>query len=339
MKKMLALALSAAAVFALAGCGEQPSGSITQKVAESPSKQDFQPLTEIKDGQKNIYVVGKAMNDSYWKALFRGVKKSAEEDNVNVYLGGVLNDGNWEVQRDLVKELDGKKVDAVILGAADSVNMSEVARQLREKHIPVILVDTPLSTEDYDAGFMTDNLAAGAEAANQMVALLKDSGVKEDEKATVVMAVSNMQSSALSERLDSAVAHWHNVAPKDWTISPQYLVNYGDKSRAEELASAAIDNVQDLKGFIAVSNGSTRGTLDAVTKAGRKDIAVVGFDRSKQMSDALKDGSYHVAAIAQHEYKMGYEAVKAAEKAMDGTEITEKDVDTGYVVLDKEHLK
>ena len=102
MKKMWALLISACILAGgVAGCGSQvePQGTVTQKVAEAPAKQDFKAVTTVKSGQKNVYAVVKAMNGNYWKKVIAGMKKAGEENGVNVYVGGVNKDGNWELQR------------------------------------------------------------------------------------------------------------------------------------------------------------------------------------------------------------------------------------------------
>lgn len=49
------------------------------------------------------------MKGNYWEEVIRGIKDGAAKADVNVYVGGVMKDGDWELQRDMVKELPGKK--------------------------------------------------------------------------------------------------------------------------------------------------------------------------------------------------------------------------------------
>ena len=66
-------------------------------------------MTEVKEGRKNVYAVLKVMKGKYWEEVIRGIKDGAAKADVNVYVGGVMKDGDWELQRDMVKELPGKK--------------------------------------------------------------------------------------------------------------------------------------------------------------------------------------------------------------------------------------
>lgn len=335
-KKMAALLLCACAMLGVAGCGDQakPQGAVTQKVAEAPVKKDFQAVTDIKEGRKNVYAVVKAMDNGYWKEVIRGLKEGGEAANANVYVGGVVKDGNWEAQQELLKSLEGKSVDAVVLGAADSMRMAESAKALRDKNVPVVLVDTMLNTEDYDAAYMTNNLSAGAAVSQKMVELLKANGVSENDQIIVAMHVSNLASRTISERLDSTIANWYNVAPANWKIDAKYLINYGDDEIGEKLVYESLEKTPNLKGIIACNNSSTKDTLHALMKLGRKDIAVMGFDMSDITKEALANTDYHVATVKQNEYKMGYDAVQTALDVANGKTVSERNVDTGISVVD-----
>ena len=111
MKKLLAVLFSALLLVGVAGCGgnDAQQGAVTQKVMNAKTKQDFEPVTEIKEGRKNVYAVLKVMKGNYWEDVIRGIKDGAAKADVNVYVGGVMKDGDWELQRDMVKELPGKK--------------------------------------------------------------------------------------------------------------------------------------------------------------------------------------------------------------------------------------
>lgn len=251
-----------------------------------------------------------------------------------------MKDGDWELQRDMVKELPGKKADAVILAPADSSNMTASAKTLREQKLPVFLVDTALSSNDYDAAFLTNNLEAGAEVCQQMVEQMKANGVKESEEATVLVHVSTLASTTIADRLNSIMANWGKFAPASWKIEHDYIINYGDDAGAVKLVAEKIKNTHNVKGIIACNNGSTNATVEAVMTAGRKDIAVTGFDLGKKTLLGLEDKNYSIAVAVQNQYKMGYEAVMAAAAAAkDGSKPAQKLVNTGIRMVDKNNYK
>ena len=341
MKKIFTLMLAAFMLLALSGCGDSKpqQGSVQQKVMRSSSKQEFEPVTEVKEGRKNVYAVLKVIKGAYWQEVVRGLKEGGEAANVNVYVGGVMKDGDWELQRDMLKELSGKKVDAVVLAPADSVNMTESAKQLREQKLPVALVDTMLSSNDYDAAFMTNNLEAGEAVCKKMVEQLKANGVKETDKANVLIHLSTLASRTISDRAESVVANWAHYAPVNWKLVPEYVIDYGDAAGAVQLITDRIKNTPDVKGVISCNNSSTNATVEAIMQAGRKDIAITGFDLGKKTVAGFEDGNYNIAVAVQNQYKMGYDAVMAAAAAANGSKPAVKDTNTGIKLVDKTNYK
>ena len=342
MKKGLVIALCAVMMAGLAGCGNTDApkqSAVLQKVAEAPQKEDFKAITTIKPDQKNIYVVIKSFHNPYWQEVLNGMKKAGEAAHVNVYAGGVLADGAWEVQRDMIRGIDGAKMDALILGTADSLRIAEVTKELRDQKKPVILVDTMINTQDYDAAFLTNNLQTGADAAKEMISLLKEAGVSENDEITVAMQASNLSSRTESERLDSIIAAWYGMAPKNWKIDSQYLISYGDPAVAKELATSALQSNPNLKGIFAVNNNCTIAAMQSVMDLGRTDVAVMGFDMSETIEDGIAKEEYKFATIMQNPYKMGSGAVNAALAAIEGKPIPTRDVDTGAAVATHKNYK
>lgn len=342
--KVLAGVLALGMCAFVAGCGDnhpskQQQGQVTNKIMNAPSKMEIAPLNEIKEGRKNVYAIIKVAKGAYWGEVVKGLKAGADAADVNMYMGAVLIDGNWEMQRDMVKSIYGKKVDGVILAVADSTNMTGLAKELKDKKLPVVLVDTGLNSKDYDASFMTNNPVAGEKAAAKMMEMLKKNGVKESDKIEVKIHVSNLASRTLNDRLESAISYWRAKAPKSWTLSTKYIINQGDKERAVKLAREAIDKNPNLKGIIGVNNSSTGRTVQAVMEAGRKDVAVVGFDMNEYTVKGIKSPDYKVATIMQNQYNMGFEAAKAVKDLTEGKKPATKDVDTGIVVVDETNIK
>lgn len=76
-------------------------------------------------------------------------------------------------------------------------------------------------------------------------------------------------------------------------------------------------NIADM--FIRNGAISVLGTFIAsVSSAGREDIALVGIDNEEGQLNALKDGRYYKATVAQDSYSIGEEAMNAALSAIDG---------------------
>lgn len=299
----------------------------------------FEAVNEVKPDRKNVYAALKVIKGPYWSELVRGLKESGEAANVNVYVGGPAIETDWQGQKKMLDELAGKKVDAVIMSPCDSNNMIPVTMQLMEKKLPVILVDTPLKDKAYDVVYSTDNVAAGAKAAEEMLKVLRKAGVKPEEKATIAIAASSFNSKTLADRAEGIKQYWSKNAPADWTIKPEALINYSDPKLAQNLAAETVKKDATMRGFISVNNGSTVNTCKFLAESQNSKICLVGFDYSKEIAALIADPKFNASSVVQNQYNMGFEAVKAAVQMFNGQKPAKQDVDTGVKIVNIDNYK
>lgn len=348
MKKIVTLIFCVMLILAMAGCGQSPKAAdkatstqqaIIDKANKAPEKQEFTAVTEVQEGRKNVYVVLKVLKGDYWSQVVRGLKDGGLAANCNVYVGGPYKETNWQVQMEMLKSLVGKKADAVVLATSDSVQLIPTVEELRKAKLPVVLVDTGLNTKQYNAAYMTNNFAAGSKAAEEMLQLLRSNGLKEAEKATVVMKVSSLKSQNMVERIEGANAYWQAKAPAAWKLESKPMVDYGDKALSMELSQKAMQEVSDLKGFISCNNSSTLNAAEAISASKRKDVALVGFDYAKETAALIANPEFKAVSIVQNQYAMGVESVKKAVELASGAKAEQLNVDTGIGVVTIENYK
>ncbi len=348
MKKIVTLIFCVMLILAMAGCGQSPKAAdkatstqqaIIDKANKAPEKQEFTAVTEVQEGRKNVYVVLKVLKGDYWSQVVRGLKDGGLAANCNVYVGGPYKETNWQAQTEMLKALVGKKADAVILATSDSVQLIPAVEELRKAKLPVVLVDTGLNTNQYNAAYMTNNFAAGSKAAEEMLQLLRSNGLKEAEKATVVMKVSSLKSQNMVERIEGANAYWQAKAPAAWKLESKPMVDYGDKALSLELSQKAMREISDLKGFISCNNSSTLNAAEAISASKRKDVALVGFDYAKETAALIANPEFKVVSIVQNQYAMGVESVKKAVELANGAQAEQVNVDTGIGVVTIENYK
>ena len=325
----------------IAGCGQEQKdanapASMQQMLADKASKaevkQDFMPVTEIKEGRKNVYAVIKVIKGDYWQEVVNGLKAGGDAADCNVYVGGPFKEMDWETQRSMLEELGDKKADAVILAPSDSLKLIPTAEAVQKKQLPLVLIDTGLNSKSFDAAFMTNNYVAGTEAAAEMLKLLRDNGVKETANATIAIKVSSLTSQNMVERVEGINAYWKANAPAAWKLDSKVLVDFGDKDLSTKLGEEAMANISDLKGFIACNNHAAVATT-AVKNSKRKDVMLVGFDYSKEIAELIADPDLKAVSIAQNQYQMAMEGVKAAVAMAKGEKLAQADVDTGVEVV------
>lgn len=315
----------------MVGCGK------TNEIAEPPVK-EFEALTEIKDDQPTIYLINKAIGNNYWDVMTSCMQSAATKQGCNLYYSGSQTEADWEVQVTLLEQAYAAGADAVIIAPDDSTKLSEPITELYSKGIPVILIDTTITTDSYDACFMTDNLYAGEQAAMEMLTQLYAMGCKEDEELSVGIQVGSGSSQTINERLAGFSKYWSDYAPSGWVIIDDVKVNNGDVALAEANANDFLENYPDLKGLFGCNNGSTVGFARAIYQNERTDICLIGFDYSEDMAKLIDDSNYHAATILQRQYAMAEMSIGAALDSINGIPIVQKFTDTGIVTVSKDTI-
>ena len=186
---------------------------------------------------------------------------------------------------------------------------------------------------------MTNNVSAGASAAEEMLNRLRASGLGENETAQIAIQIGSTGSQTITDRVNGFKEYWAKNAPEAWTIlSDDIKVNDGDISKAVGFCQDFLTTYPDIKGMFGPNNGSTVGFVTGLTEAKRSDITMVGFDFSSEIETMIRSGEYDVASVVQRQYYMGYDGVKTALELANGGSVSEKTVDTGVIVVDGENV-
>lgn len=104
-----------------------------------------------------------------------------------------------------------------------------------------------------------------------------------------------------------------------------------------EMVKYILEKNPDLAGCAAGNEETTELLLQAKDELGLEDLKIIGFDGSKKLITALKDGKID-GLILQNPFGMGYATVVAAARAILG-EANEASVDSSYVWVTKDNLE
>ncbi|MCH5250293.1 MAG: substrate-binding domain-containing protein [Lachnospiraceae bacterium] len=333
MKRITAVLMSVILCLALSGCAKSTDGEQSTKPAP-----DFVPLNETVEGRKNIYVIVKIIeNSSYWQVIIDGAKDGGDDYDCNIYCSGSYVETDWESQEKLLDAAVAAGADAILLAPDDSVILSEKINEIYNKGIPIVLIDTIINTDSYDVCYMTDNLMAGQNAAEEMIHLLRKNGTSDSDSIQVGIQVGATSSLTIIERLAGFLQYWSKNAPASWEVIPDIKCNEGSVDKAVVCAEELLE-YPNLKGVFGTNNGSTVGFARVVKEQERKNIALVGFDYSEEMAELINNDDYIVSTILQKQYNMGYTGIESAMELVNGQKMSVKFVDTGVVVVNKDTI-
>ncbi|MCR4691435.1 MAG: substrate-binding domain-containing protein [Lachnospiraceae bacterium] len=335
MKKYLSAALLALLLLCMTACSDQKN---KEGDAPAPQPSDFTALTDIEEGRPDIYLIVKLIDSGYWQVIIKGAQEAGKDLDCNVYYAGTSIETDWQGQRKLLETAVSRGADAIILSPDDSVELSPDIEKIHKKSIPVILIDTAANTESFDICYMTDNLLAGENAAKEMLSKLHACGHADDETLSVGIIVGTSNSQTISERLAGFYQFWSANAPSAWTIISDIKNCNGVNEQGESMTVDLMNDYPDLAGLYGTNNGPTKALCTAVSKQGRKDLVIVGFDYSDEMKALLESDEYNASTMLQRQYDMSYNGVRSALDLLGGNAPEVKFTDTGVVCVNHDNL-
>lgn len=353
MKKGFAILLTATMAASLAACGggassggasdsasssskapQSSSGvssaSESATAASSGSSEDYTPA---KDSYK-IDVVLKTLSAEYWQYVEAGCNAyAADHPGIQVDVKGPTSETAFDEQTNMLTTDLAVDYDAYVIAPLQS---DSVAQVMQDATAPVLAVDTDINA-DYIASFVgtgNENAAAsGGKAAVQMakelgwdeIKCIEIAGVQGDETCTARMnGYKKGVNEAGGEFLENEV---------------QYADATADK------AVAAMEGIMSThpEGIaIVAANNDDMAMAAARTAAGNdayKNTVFLGFNGDKSACQAMSDGTYtNYISVAQEAYGMGYKAVEAAVKAVDGVKL-DRFTDSGSEIITKDNAK
>lgn len=257
-------------------------------------------------------------DDQFMNMLTRGYIAAADELGVEILTDNTNNDSAKEVE--LINTYLAQGVDGLVIAPLNADASVAALRDADSKGMKVALTNIDLTDADFIVAGYTSNdynncYLAGQEAAE----ILKENGKDKDVKIAILQFASQLPDisknriEGYKKGLEDGGITYEIVADQDAWLQDTALT----------AASSIMTANQDLDAIIAVNDGGTIGAVTAVQNAG-EDIMVFGHDGSDQISSMiLDDASPLKSVVAQDPYGMGYKAMTALVKAIEGEDYSD----------------
>ncbi len=282
-----------------------------------------------------IAVVPKGTTHEFWKSVHAGAIKAAREIDVDVVWKGALREDDLKGQIDVVESFIAQGVSGIVLAPLSDKGLVSAVKTATGAHVPVVIIDSDLASEDYVSFVATDNEAAGRMAAEALEARLAGSG--QVPNVAVLRYQEGSASTGLREKgfLEAVRAHQEIRILSD----SQYggATTETAEKVSENLLAAQRADTGNLRGIFAPNESTTFGMLLALRKAGLAGkVHFVGFDASDKLVGAVRAAEID-ALVVQRPFEMGYVAVKTMVDHLRGHAV-ERRVDTGSTLVTKDNL-
>jgi ribose transport system substrate-binding protein len=299
-----------------------------QACSNSASQKDASQADANSDNIQ-IAVIPKGTTHIYWNSVHAGAAKAAKELGVTIHWQGPLKEDDRQVQIQTVQNFVSRGVDAIALAPLDSRSLIPSVKTARNRHIPVIIFDSDLGSDEYESFVATDNTEGGRLGAKRLAEVMGGKGK--------VILLRYAEGSASTTNREEGFLQGMKKYGKNIQIvsSNQYAGVTIEK--ALQVAQNLLNRYPDVGGVFCANETSAQAMLRALqmaNKAGK--VKLVGFDANETLVNALKKGEVHGLAL-QDPFNMGYLAVATATQALRG-ERYEKRIDTGVQMVTPDNM-
>lgn len=245
------------------------------------------------------------LNNPFFVTLQEGAQAAADELGYEL----VTTDAQDSVSAQIsdIEDLVVRGVDVLIVNATDSAAVVPAVRAANDAGIPVIAVDRGVDGGELAFFIASDNVAGGALAAEYICDRIGGGGAVVELEGIPGTSAARERGQGFNESLSSACP--------DAEVVARQTANF---NRAEGLS--VMENIlvaqPEIDAVFAHNDEMALGALQAIEASGR-DIVVVGFDATDDAQAAV-EACRLAATVAQQPTELGREAVRAAQRAIEG---------------------
>ena len=336
-KKLLALLVSTAMVLSLVACG----GTTDAPAADDAATEDVATDDAAEATDLHFEVIVKSFQSTYWQAAVTGIKQACEELGVTANSNGPATESDIADQVNMLDAAIEAAPNGIGLAACDTTSVIASLQTALDKGIPVVCFDTgvPEAPEgSVYATVATDNLAAGACAAENMYPIIKDKVAAATADAKVRIGEVNQDATAqniqdrglgfINKMIELITADGKTVA----VVGNEFYVNActaaGDEATAEVIIEVGVPSQTTVAESTIIASGimskadtiaifgSNQVTAEGLIGAnetlnvlGADKIVAAGFDAGTPQKEAINAGIF-VGSVTQSPLMQGYECIK-----------------------------
>lgn len=293
-------------------------------------------------GQYKIEIVSKGFQHDFWKQVNMGSQAAGKEFGADVNFVGPASESNISEQIEQLSNAINKKPDGICFAALDRGASLDLIAQAAGAKIPIVTFDSNIGEDPTGAvrAFVaTDNVDAGAKAAEEMFAKLKDKLTNPKETVHIAVLAQDTTSQSVGDRTKGFIDRMVLLCGPA-TTSVEGHVKYEKPVKnakvivdvgipAETIDAQAITvaqtlfNKPNLLGIFGSNEFAAKALVNAdesLGMLGPDKVIGIGFDAGALQKQAVKDRLLY-GAITQNPFMIGYLSVKTALDAIQGKKV------------------
>ena len=281
---------------------------------------------------KKIYYILKTTESEFFAIVIDGANAAAKKFGVELIHQSPASETDVAKQIAIVETAIADKPDAIVLAPTVEDALVPSIEKAKAAGIPLIIIDSGASTDQYVSFVASDNVAIGKVAADKMAEAMK---ARFGEAKGKIAAVTFMAGGGSLEKRKNGFIEQLKQYPEIELAT--FEDAQGKQGNTLAITRNLLTAYPDLKGIFANNQYTGDEVIRALDMAGRKDLAVVVVDAGPLETEGLKTGITDFM-IVQKPWVMGYMGVEYAVKALNGEQL-DKFIDTGVVAISPAMLK
>lgn len=328
-KRLLAALLAGSVALSLMACG----GSSSAPAADSAEQKEAGEAAASGDGSYAVDVIVKTTASEYWGYVVAGANAYGKDHpEVSVSVKGATSETSYDEQQNMIEtDLNSGAYDGFVIAPLQA---DLVATLIKGQTVPIVAVDTNINAPEVLSFVGTSNEDAAKMGGEEAVKAAKAAGWDE-VKAICISGV--MGDSTASARLTGYEEGINGAGGEFLKDEIQYADAVADK--AVNCMEAIMQNHPEGIAIICANNDDMAMAAARAAKgnpAYEKTI-FIGFDGIQSACNAIMAGD-ETMSVAQEAYDMGYKAVDAVVRSLNG-ETLDKFIDSGCSVVTPENAQ
>lgn len=320
VKKLMAAMLAGSMAMTLAACGGDTQGT------------DNGGSTADGDGGYKVSVILKTTASEYWSYVQAGAEAYGKDNpNVKVEVKGASSETAYDEQLAVIETDMNADYDGYVIAP---LNADMVKTMIAGKTKPIVAVDTDIDAPEVLSFVGTGNEAAGKQGGMAAVEAAKAAGWTEIK----AIEICGVEGDATNEARKDGYQAGVNEAGGNFLIDEtQYAEATADK--AVTCMEAIMQNHPEGIAIICANNDDMAMAAARAAKSNPNYAKTIfmGFDGIQSACTAILNDELTMS-VAQEGYNMGYKAVEAVVKSLQGEKI-EEFIDSGASVVDKSNAQ
>ncbi len=331
----MAVVLSACMLVGSAGCAGGSTGATgsestggTASVAASTGSQNAAGGTSSKQvGKKRAILLVKKLSSTFWTDLQAEAKAQCEEYGWTLETLSPTKPDNNEEQIQLLQQSLNNPPDVYLIAAADSKGITPAIEEINKAGIPIIAVSAKLT--DPSVQYVTFVGVEFYDLAKQCAeAIAKDCNNKGN-----ILFLGGTTGSSSSQDIEKGAKEV--FAKTDMKILASQPANYV-RTDGLTVTQNLLQKYPNVDVIFASNGESSLGAAEAVRQSGRKGIKIATMNMSKELVQAIDNGTITLT-VDDVSGEVGKQGVVAAMKYFQGEKLP-KDMLQKGIVVDKSNL-